>query len=156
MEVDTVSIRGRPQVSFFCLALGLFSVAHIGFEAFARTWVGRSTAWEAVLETLYYTATQPVGTLMLLAPFVTLGWLAGSLAKQRTVASGMGLFIGGAVVLCLIYFHGHLGAEQAMQQRKWTVAAIAVGLLPFKSIPVLTTTLVLRLLIGRALVDKED
>jgi len=66
-------LRDRPYVLFSILAVGAFVVAHIGFEVFARLWVGRNNIGEAVSETLYYSATQLVGTVMLLAPFALLG-----------------------------------------------------------------------------------
>lgn len=150
-----MSMRDRPYLLFFCLAVGTFAVAHVGFEIFARLWVGRNTAWEAVCETLYYSATQPTGTAMLLAPFVLLGWMAGSLAKKQTLKNGTVLFVAGAVVFGLMYFSGHMGAQQAMQSRKWTVAALSVGLLPLQSIPVLFVILVIRLLSGRKHNDNE-
>ncbi len=150
-----MSLRDRPYLLFFCLAAGAFVVAHVGFEVFARLWVGRNTALEAVNETLYYSATQPLGTVMLLTPFVLLGWMAGSLAAKRTLKSGMILFVAGAIVLGLMYLRGHLGAEQAMQNHKWTAAALSVGLLPFLSMPVLFVIFVIRLLVGQKRNDKE-
>lgn len=151
-----MTMRDRPYLLFFYLTVGAFVVAHIGFEIFARLWVERNTTWEAVSETLYYSAIQPVGTVMLLAPFVLLGWMAGSLAWKQTFKGGTVLFVAGAVVLGLIYFGGHIGAEQAMQNRKWTAAALSIGLLPFQSIPVLFVILVIRLLMGRKRDDKEN
>lgn len=130
-------------------------IAHVGSEVFARLWVGRNTALEAVSEASYYAATQPLGTATLLAPFVLLAWMTGSLAAKKTLKSGMVLFSAGAVAISLLYFGGHMGAEQAMQHRKWTAAALSVGLLPFQSIPVLLVILVIRLLVGRKRSEKE-
>jgi hypothetical protein len=148
-------MRDRSHILFFCLAVGVFVVAHIGFEIIARLWIGHSAAWEAVSETLYYAAIQPLGTVMLLAPFVLLGWMAGSLAKKQTMKRGNFLFVGGVVPLSLIYLRGHIGAEQAMQLHQWTAAAVSIGLIPFQSIPVLAVVLVTRLLLGRKPDEKE-
>jgi hypothetical protein len=144
-----MSLRDRPYLLFLYLGLGSFVVAHIGFEIFARLWVERRPAWEAVRQSLYYAAIQPVGTASLLLPFLLLGWMAASLAKKRTLKSGAVLFVTGAVVLGLIYLAGHIGAEQAMKQRKWTAAALSVGLIPFYSTPVLFVMLFIRVLAGR-------
>ena len=81
--------------------------------------------------------------------------MAGSLAKKQTLKNGTVLFVAGAVVFGLMYFSGHMGAQQAMQSRKWTVAALSVGLLPLQSIPVLFVILVIRLLSGRKHNDNE-
>jgi hypothetical protein len=141
--------RKRPYSTFLALAVGAFAIADIGFEILARLWIGRNTLGEATSETLYYLATQPIGTAMLLAPFLLLGWIAASLAKKRTFERGLLLFGTGVVALGALYFVGHIGAEQAMQNGKWTAAALSVGLLPFQSIPVLLVALVARLLLGR-------
>jgi MFS family permease len=142
-------LRNRPYLTFLALAIGAFAFADIGFEIFARVWIDRNTIGKATSETLYYWATQPTGTAMLLAPFLLLGWMAASLARKRTFNRGLLLFGIGVVALGALYFVGHIGAEQAMHDRKWTAAALSVGLLPFQSIPVLFLALVTRLLMGR-------
>ena len=71
---------------------------------------------------------------MLLAPFVFLVFgaphfaLGGSRARQLLMV-GVGL-----VALTAFYFNGFVGAEHALRARKWTAAALSVGLLPFMSI----------------------
>lgn len=150
-----MNLRDRPYVLFFGLAVVMFFVAHICFEVFARLSIRQSDFVEAVSETFYYSTIQPVGTIMLLAPFALLGWMAASLTRKKTLKQGAILFSIGAVVLSLMYFVGHMGAEQAMLNRKWTAAALSVGLLPFQSIPVLFGILVVRLLMGRKPRDKE-
>jgi TRAP-type C4-dicarboxylate transport system permease small subunit len=83
------------------------------------------------------------------SPFYCWGGLQLLSPKKRTLKSGAVLFVTGAVVLGLIYLAGHIGAEQAMQQRKWTAAALSVGLIPFYSTPVLFVMLFIRVLAGR-------
>ena len=139
----------RPYRLFACLAVAAFAVAHVGSEVFVRLWIGRDGVGQAIGETLYYAATQPLGTAMLLVPFALLGWMAASLARKKALRSGMVLFAAGSAVLGLIYFWGHIVAQQAMQDRMWTAAALSVGLLPFESVPVLAVAFVARLLMGR-------
>jgi hypothetical protein len=144
-----MKLRSRPYLLFNCLAIAVFAVADIGCEIVARLSFGRNSIGEALSETLYYSATQPISTVMLLAPFALLGWMAASLATKKTLGLGIILFVAGAAFLGTMYFYGHIEAEQAMQDHKWTAATLSVGLLPFKSIPVLVVILIARLLLGR-------
>lgn len=150
-----MSVRNRQYFLFFCLAVGAFAVAHIGFSAFASVWVAHSPIEEALTEAISLAAAQPTGSLMLFAPFALLGWMAASLAAKKTLVAGLFLFAGGVTVLGLVYFGGHVGAEQAIQDRAWTAAALAVGLLPFQSVPILFVILIVRLLVGRKSHDPE-
>ena len=52
-------------------------------------------------------------------------------------------------ILALMYYGGYADAQRFMHQRAWTAAALAVGLLPFKSMPVVVIALVARLVWGR-------
>lgn len=151
-----MSLRDRPYLLFLCIAAGVFAATDIGFGIVARVSVGRSDVWPAAIETLFSAATQPVGTAMLFAPFALLAWVSASLARTQTLEQGLQLFAGGAIVLAVMYFNGYMEYEQAMQVRKWTAAALSVGLLPFKSIPVLLVALVVRLLLGKKRDDKEE
>jgi len=144
-----MNYRGRPFSTFFALAVGAFFTANVCSEVLARLWVGGSSLGHAVSETLYYLTVQPVGTLMLIAPFFLLAWMAASLARKRTFERGLLLFGIAALALTVLYVFGHVGAEQALKHRKWTAAALSVGLLPFQSIPVLVLALIARLLLGR-------
>jgi hypothetical protein len=150
-----MDLRSRPYATFFALGIGAFAVADVGFEVFARVWIGRTSLGQAISETLYYLAIQPVGAAMLLAPFLLLAWMAASLARKRTFERGLLLFGISVVILAALYFAGHIGSEQAMQNRRWTAAALSVGLLPFKSIPLLVLALIGRLLLGRERLENK-
>jgi hypothetical protein len=150
-----MNVRDRPYFLFFCFAVGAYVVADIGFSVVASIWVAQDPIGEALKKAIYYAATQPIGSLMLLAPFALLGWMAASLAAKKTLGAGLLLFAAGVTALGLMYFWGHIGAEQAMQNRKWTSAALAVGLLPFQSVPILFVILIVRLLAGRKRHDEE-
>ncbi|MES2938513.1 MAG: hypothetical protein V4864_12585 [Pseudomonadota bacterium] len=141
--------RGRPFLTFLALAVGVFMVANVGAEVLARVWVSGHPPGKAARETLHYLAAQPLGALMLVAPFLLLAWMAASLAKARTFESGLILFGIAALALTALYVLGHVAAEQAVNSRQWTAAALSVGLLPFQSIPVLVLALLARLLLGR-------
>src|SRR5690348_15572165 len=120
--------RGRPILTFLALAVGVFLAADVGAEILARVWVGGRPPGPAAREAFHSLAAQPVGELMLLAPFLLLAWMAASLARARTFASGLLLFGIAASALAVLYVLGHVGAEQALNSRKWTAAALSVGL----------------------------
>ena len=144
-----MNLREQPYRLFTVLTLALFLLINFGFEVFARLWFGRNILLEAVGETLYYSLSQPFGTLLLLAPIALLGWMSASLSVKKTLKLGIILFVLCAMGLGLIYFWGHMGSQHAMQNHKWTASALSVGLIPFKSIPILTVCLIARLILGR-------
>lgn len=150
-----MNLRNRPYILFAILTLGVFIVSHIGFRILAHAWIGRSSVGEAVREALDSSITQPVATLFLVAPFVLLGWMAASLARERTLKRGLTLFTFGAMVLGLLYFSGHIGAEKAMRQQQWTAAALSVGLLPFQSIPIVILLFGVRILMSSKRSDRH-
>jgi hypothetical protein len=145
-----MNLRDRPHLLFACLAAAVFAVADIGFAIFARLTVGQSSFGAAVSETLHYFATQPIGTLMLFAPFALLGWMTAALAARKAVGLALLWFTVGATILGWMYFGGFIDAEQALQDEKWTASALSVGLLPFRSIPVLVVIWFACMLSGRS------
>jgi len=82
LDLPAMNLRERPYLLFNCLAVSTFVISHIGFETIARLSVGQNSVGEAASKTLYYSATQPIGTFMLLAPFALLGWMAAALARN--------------------------------------------------------------------------
>jgi hypothetical protein len=130
-------VRRHPYSVFFALSVGAFFVATVCADVLARVRVGAQDFSKAANEHFYYAFIQPVGTAMLLAPFLLLAWMSASLAKRRGHKHGLGLFALGAALLCLLYFSGYYGSQTYMERRLWTAAALSVGLLPFKSVLVL-------------------
>lgn len=124
--------------SLFCLVgVVCFIVATAGFDVLARMAVAREPLRTATAEAFGYMFTQPVGTLMLLAPFIGAAALSAEVARTSTMATAWVLFGLVTGVLGWLYFSGHWEAQVALQQRKWTAASLSVGMLPFLSIPVL-------------------
>ena len=91
----------------------------------------------AASDSAYYMAVQPIGTLMLLGPFVAMAGLSAEVAKTSGRVGAAVFFCVLAAVLGWMYFSGYWGAQIALGQKKWTAAALSVGLLPFMSVPVL-------------------
>ena len=48
-----------------------------------------------------------------------------------------------------MYYGGYADSQRFMHQRMWTAAALAVGLIPFKSAPIVLVAFGLRLVLGR-------
>jgi hypothetical protein len=151
-----MDLRQQPYRLFALLTIASFLVIDLGFEVFARLWFGRNLLLDAVGETLYYLISQPIGSLLLLAPVALLGWMSASLSIKKTSKLGMILFCLGLIALGLIYFWGHMGSQFAIQNHKWTASALSIGLVPYKSIPVLIVCLIARLFMGRRAKDTKE
>ena len=139
----------RRYAVFFAIAIAMFLLIVDGFDILARIRIGGESLTQALSQTAHYSLVQPLGTLLTLAPFAAIAWISGSLAN----VSWNRAFILMAVcfaVFALLYYGGHMDSQKLMQQRKWTAASLAVGLIPFKSLAVVVAALVVRLLIGRS------
>jgi phosphotransferase system glucose/maltose/N-acetylglucosamine-specific IIC component len=143
------TLRTRPYLVFFALAIFLFIIATLGSDVVARTTVGGDSFGKAISDHVYYAVIQPIGTTMLLAPFLLLGWMAASAAKRKGFDAGLGVFLLGMLLLGFMYFSGYQDSQGFMKERKWTAATLSIGLLPFKSIPLLLICLGLRWLVVR-------
>ena len=144
-----LTVRDRPYLTFVGLAVCLFVVATFGFGVLARVTVGDEGLRHAASEHIYYAAKQPVGTLLLFLPFLLLGLLCAVTAKRKGTDRGFGVFLIGMLLLGFIYFNGYQDAQYALKHHKWTGAALAEGLLPFMSIPVLLACLVVSLILRK-------
>lgn len=127
----------RSRVQFGIATALAFLVATNGFDILARVSVGREPFSKAASESFYYAAIQPIGSLLLLAPFIALAWLSLRVEQKANAVSAWALFVISVSALGWFYFEGYQGAQHAMLQEKWTAAALSVGMLPFTSVPVL-------------------
>src|SRR5262245_44040995 len=105
----------------FGIATGLsFLIATNGADVFARMDIGNESLGKAASESFYYAAIQPVGTLLLLAPFVVVAWLS-SRVEQRVSQLPAWIFFALSIgALGWLYFDGYQSAQHALLQRKWT------------------------------------
>ncbi len=143
------ALRQRPYLSFMGLGVALFVAATLGSDVVARTTVGGEGAWQAASQHMYYALIQPIGTAMLLAPFLLLGWMGASAARRKGFDAGLAVFLLGMLLLGFMYFSGYQDSQALMKERKWTAATLSVGLLPFKSILPLLVCLALRWFVVR-------
>jgi hypothetical protein len=126
----------RSRVQFGIAAALSFFVATNGFDVLARMSVSQEPFAKATSESFYYAAIQPVGTLLLLAPFIAIAWISIRVERKASAVSAWLLFVVSVSALGWFYFEGYQGAQQAMLQERWTAAALSVGMLPFTSAPV--------------------
>ena len=121
--------RLKLQFLFGLLSLISFLTATNGFDVLTRMSVANESFSAAVEESLHYATVQPIGTLMLAAPFFGAGLLAAELTKSANLIKGVLCFILIVIVLGWLYFYGYLSAQHALLEQKWTAAALSVGML---------------------------
>jgi hypothetical protein len=143
-------VPNRPYTVCLSLGIAFFLVSTLLSDVIARTTIGGEGVGKAISQHIYYATIQPIGTGLLLAPFLLMSWMAASLARRQMMRPGLVLLCVACSVLALIYFVGYQNSQQYMEQRAWTAASLAVGLLAFKSIPVVFLGLVAFLIMRRA------
>ncbi len=125
------------QLRFAIASLLCFLVATIGSEALANTLQTQAPLISAIHESIHTSLSQPIGSLLLAAPFFGVGVVAANLAKGVSPFQAKVFFVSSAAALTALYLSGYWAAQQALLAQKWTAAALSVGLLPFKSILIL-------------------
>jgi hypothetical protein len=53
------------------------------------------------------------------------------------------------ILLALMYYSGYADSQRFMHRGMWTAAALAVGLMPFNSAPIVLVAFGLRFVLGR-------
>ena len=128
--------RDRSLLTFAVLGALCFVISTLGFDVGARIAVSRQAPFSAMSQSLHYMTVEPLGTFLLLAPFVAIVGLSVWVARASSGAIAAGFFCLFMLVIGWLYFVGHWESQEAMQRRHWTAAALSMGLLPFMSIPV--------------------
>jgi hypothetical protein len=75
--------------------------------------------------------------------------MSASLAKRRGFDRGLVLFLIGALLLGVMFFSAYQDSQNYMSQKMWTAATLSIGLLPFKSVPLLLVCLAARWILAR-------
>jgi hypothetical protein len=140
--IPVVPSATRSYTLCFSVAAGFFIFSTLISDTIARMTIGGEGFVDAISEHVYYAAVQPLGTALLLAPFLLVAWMAGALIRRRTTRRGIIFLCITCSVLALMYFGAYQNAQDFLAQRMWTAAALTVGLLAFKSIPVLVVALI--------------
>jgi len=117
--------------SYLIIALFVFFVAMTGSDIYARMTIGGWSFGQAVNGHLEWASMTVVGIFFLFAPFLAVAFICAAVNKRARTRSAATIF--GAVVLVLLYYYfgGFQAAQQALLDKRWTAAALSVGLLPF-------------------------
>ena len=113
------------------LAVVTFLAATTGADLFARTSIAGESFGMALRGHLYWAAVQFIGTLLLLAPFLGVAFICARVERQVHWRSVAVIFAAAMLALLYFYFQGHQAAQHAMLEKRWTAAALSIGLLPF-------------------------
>ncbi|MCA1594746.1 MAG: hypothetical protein LC754_19385 [Acidobacteria bacterium] len=124
------------------LALLLGVAVILSSDTYARASVANETPGGAFSTSIHYLLVQPIGTIFLLLPYLVVGIVASFFAKVEHNLKSWCLFICGVAPLMALYFQGYMSAQQAILEKKWTAASLAVGFLPFVSVPAIGVGLV--------------
>jgi hypothetical protein len=122
---------------FVIASLLCFLGATNGFEVLASVSLTEAPVFSALRESIHTSLSQPIGSLLLAAPFLCVGIVATKLAKHVGLFQAKIFFVFSVVALGALYLSGYWAAQQALLAQKWTAAALSVGLLPFQSILIL-------------------
>jgi hypothetical protein len=143
-----MSERATRYMAFFGVAAVMYVLIDGGLDVLARVRVGEQSLSKALTDTSRYLFLQPLGLLLSFTPFAAVAWVCCSLAGISW-SRAIGLFAVCMAVFAYMYYVGHSDSQMYMQQRKWTAASLAVGLIPFKSIPIVLIALGLRFALAR-------
>jgi hypothetical protein len=101
---------------------------------YAKVRVVRMPFLEALGEAGGDVLLDPLSMAFLVAPFAALAVFAPLFATEVSSPWRWSFVAIAALALVGFYFNGFVTSEYALQQRKWTAAALSVGLMPFVSL----------------------
>jgi hypothetical protein len=117
--------------AYLLIATAVFLAAVTGSDLIARMTIVGDTLGVAVSDHLRWASLTIVGMVFLFAPFVVVAFICGVVNKRAKTRSAVTLFSVAMVALAYFYFGGFQASQQAMLDKKWTAAALSIGLLPF-------------------------
>lgn len=117
--------------SYLAIALVVFVVAMTGSDIAARMTIGGDSFRQAVDGHLEWASVTVPGILFLSVPFVVIALVCAAANKQARTRSVVVIFGVGMLGLLYFYYNGFQSAEQSLLDKRWTAAALSVGLLPF-------------------------
>jgi hypothetical protein len=116
----------------------------VGFHALAQAMVHGKPAFSALVEGVRFVIDAPTLAILLLLPFLGLGWAAGSMVRPAGLSAAGTVFGAGLLLFGFLFLSSQMDAVALMKDRKWTAASIAIGSLPLKALLVLGLCLILR------------
>jgi hypothetical protein len=134
-----LSRESRPQkMRIYALTGGslIFGSIVIFFaDTYARVTVAQASFSIALSDCLHYLIIQPIGTSLLLLPFVVAGFLSAIEAKDKKISHALIILACGLLLIIFFYINGYVSSQKALLDRAWTASALSIGLMPFISLP---------------------
>lgn len=134
----------RRLFIFLVIAVPLGLTIMLGFDIMARVRVNGEGLGLALHHALRDSNWR--GITFLLAPFVGLGFISAA-ASKHSLRYGYFLLLCSVIVLTPLYWSGYVNSQRFLRSSSWTASALAIGLVPFKSLILIPVGL----LIGRFL-----
>ena len=129
--------RGRLHRYYFLPALIALVVSTAGFTVLARMVLAGEGPLRALLDTIHMAMSQPLASVLLAMPFVAAELTAIEIERVANRRIAQVVFFASLAAIAAIYLAGYWAAQQAAMRRDWAAASLALGLMPFKSLPVL-------------------
>ncbi len=104
-------------------------------DTFARVTVAQVSFSNAISECMHYLIVQPVGTTLLLSPFVVAGFISAIEMKNKRMSHGLIILVCGFLPIIFFYINGYVSSQHALVEHAWTASALSIGLMPFISLP---------------------
>lgn len=115
--------------AYLLIALLAFMVFVTGSDLFARMTVSGEGFRQAMNE--HWASLSVAGSVLLFAPFGGAALICGIANRRARTRSAASIFCVALAALGCFYFVGFRDAQLALLEKKWTAAALSVGLLPF-------------------------
>jgi hypothetical protein len=116
---------------YLLLAIVAFVAAVTGSDIVAKMVVSDLSIAEAFDKHLEWASLTIIGIVLLFAPFAAAALICAKVNERSRTGVAATLFAVSLLVLSYFYFGGFHSAEQAMIDKRWTAAALSIGLLPF-------------------------
>jgi hypothetical protein len=138
--------------TYLLIAVSIFIAVVTGSDLIARMTIVGSTLEEALEEHMRWASLTLVGIAFLFAPFGVSALICGTANRRANTRSAAVLFFIALGTLAYFYFGGFQASQYAMLDKRWTAAALSIGLLPF----FVGLPLVVGVAIGAAAITRFD
>jgi hypothetical protein len=129
--------RGRLHRHYFLPALLVLALSTAGYAVAVRVLAAGDGAMRSLLDWIHLAMSQPLATMLLAMPFVAAELTAVEVERVANRRTAQVVFFTSLAAISCIYLAGYWAAQQASLRRDWQAASLALGLMPFKSLPVL-------------------
>lgn len=117
--------------SYLLLAVVAFVITVTGSDMVAKMVLSDLSIREAFDQHLEWASLTILGILFLFAPYAAAALICAKVNERSRTETAATLFALSLLVLSYFYFGGFHAAEKAMIDKRWTAAALSIGLLPF-------------------------